>query len=143
MRVLHCLFVTDVCLQFSYFALILCMSWHHSGLVSTDKTTGNLLEEVSTEEIKHLRSFFDECTFRTGPPSLRRGAVWDETHSGVTAAEALTRKVFAKDQVVLEIGTVKKCVMCVVAGSLSARSKVLVALRWSGRVCGGEMRWLD
>jgi hypothetical protein len=144
-RVLHFLFVTDVCLQFSLLTLhvILCMSSHHSGLVSTDKTTGNLLEEVSTEEIKHLRSFFDDCTSCTGPPSLRRGAVWDQTHLGVTAAGALTRKVFAKDQVVVEIGTVKKCIVCVVAGSLSARSKVLLALRWRGRVCGGEMGWLD
>jgi len=106
------------------------------GLVSTDKTTGNLLEEVSTEEIKHLRSFFDECTSGTGPLSRRWGGVLDSGHFGGTGA--LTRKVFAKDQVVMEIGTVKKCIICVVAGSLSARSKdgTVLVKRGPGEVIG-------
>lgn len=62
-----------------------------------DETTGNLLEDVSEEEAEQLRSFFD----------------------------ATPQKFYSKDEAVCQIGTVNRCITCVVSGSLSARNKVL------------------
>ena len=55
-----------------------------------DETTGNLLEDVSDEEAEQLRSFFD----------------------------ATPQKVYSKDEAVCQIGTVNRCITCVVSGSL-------------------------
>ena len=76
-----------------------------AGLVAVDPTTGNILEDVSTEEAEQLGTMF----------------------------EAASRKVVAKDEAVLQIGTVNRAITCVVAGSISARDKVLSAVKISVR----------